>query len=69
MSIFDNETIELDCECGRKIKKTIGRLKHHKNITCTCGARLLIDTKKITAAQRDIEKSLDNLTKNITINF
>lgn len=64
-SILDDQSIEFQCECGRKFKEKFGRLKNKEHITCTCGRQILLDTKQAA----DVERTIDNASKGIGKNF
>ncbi len=65
MSInFDKEEIDIPCEgCKRKNKKTIGWIKRNKQLNCTCGAIINLETSQFTRELQKIEKSFLDLEK------
>ena len=67
MSInFDKEQIDIPCEgCGRKAKKTIGWIKRNKQLICTCGAIINLETSQFTRELQKIEKSFLDLEKTL----
>lgn len=66
-TIFDDEIIELQCECGRKIKKTFGWLHKNHKVSCPCGITVVVDTEQAFREFESTQKTLDSITKNITI--
>ncbi|HAS54951.1 MAG TPA: hypothetical protein DCS42_12950 [Nitrospiraceae bacterium] len=66
-TIFDNQKIELKCECGRKFKETIGRLKKNPSIKCPCGITIKIEADQLAGKLDKAQSALDNIPKNITI--
>jgi hypothetical protein len=68
MGLFDSAEIEFPCEvCKRKIKKTIGWLKSHKEVICACGTKIILDAKQLVNATNRLEKQIAGIPKNITI--
>ena len=67
MSInFDSEQIDVPCEgCGRKIKKTIGWIKNNKQLNCTCGVTITLETSQFKREIKEAESSLSDLEKTL----
>jgi hypothetical protein len=63
---FDKEQIDIPCEgCGIKTKKTIGWIKSNKQLNCTCGATINLETSQFTRELKKIEKSFLDLEKTL----
>ena len=42
--LFDDGIIEVPCpKCSKKHKKTIGWLRSHREIACSCGVGIVLD--------------------------
>lgn len=70
MGFLDSETIEIPCEgCGKEHSKTIGWIKTHSEISCSCGATIKIDKSEFVRGISGVERALDGLmnTRNINI--
>ncbi|MEA3641875.1 MAG: hypothetical protein VBE63_18340 [Lamprobacter sp.] len=62
--IFDTTEIEIPCEnCCRKIKKSIGWIKSHRQLTCGCGATIILDTNQFKTEIAKVERSLADLKR------
>ena len=47
--------------CTEQHTQTVGWLKAHRQITCTCGASFNVDLKKFDQGIATAQKSLDDL--------
>lgn len=62
MSLFDSEKIDFKCEvCKKNISKSIGWLKTHNHISCTCGTNITVDARQLISETKKIEKQLKDL--------
>lgn len=61
---FDSTEIEIPCEgCRRKTKKSIGWIKSHNKLTCSCGAEITLDTRQFKGELAKVERSLSSLQR------
>ena len=68
MGFFDSQTIEIPCpDCGKEHPKTIGWIKTHSDLTCSCGVKIELDKGEFVRQIARIEKSLDSIPREITI--
>jgi hypothetical protein len=57
--IIDDVEIEIDCECGRKNKKSIGWVKNNSKFTCACGIRHTLDADQFRGKVDKINRKVD----------
>lgn len=64
---FDQQKIEITCDCGRKNYATFRQARLEQTIRCSCGTKIVLEDKNhsISKAKRDIEKSFKDLDKTI----
>lgn len=61
---LDAAEIPIPCEkCGRTTKKSIGWLKTHRELTCTCGTHIRLDADDLRRKVADMERSLKRAFK------
>ncbi len=66
--LLDQETIDIDCECGTKIPKKIGWLRHNRQFACTrCGTTINVDADEFFRDLQGIDKALGKLDRKITL--
>lgn len=60
---LDGAEVEIPCpSCGAKLHKSIGWIKRHTKLVCTCGARITLDTKQFKSEMAKVDGSLDALS-------
>jgi len=60
--------LTIDCEqCGAKTPKPIGWIRLHRDMTCPgCTAVIVLNTSRITATIRGVERKLGDLQTQLT---
>ena len=60
--------LTIDCEkCGAKTPKAIGWIKLHRDMTCPgCNAVIVLNTSRLTATIRGVERKLGDLQTQLT---
>ncbi len=68
---FSGETIEINCQsCGKKIAEKLGRLQRDPQLTCPhCKGVTTVDAAKLRAVIQTLQKSLDDLGRNLRRTF
>jgi ribosomal protein S27E len=66
--IVSNYELNLKCNnCGAQTSRTIGWVRAHKEMACPdCGALIVLNTSRITAEIRGVEKRLGDLQSQLT---
>jgi hypothetical protein len=59
--LFDDVEIQISCaECGQEHPKTVGWIRHNREIACGCGVTIHIDADKALAAFDETDKTIDD---------
>lgn len=67
---INNEVFGIPCEnCGRKIKVRVGELRHSPTLTCSCGAKLIIDSGQANRILSKLEKDFADLHRQLKKTF
>ncbi|WP_043316611.1 hypothetical protein [Microbulbifer sp. HZ11] len=60
--VFNDAEISVPCpQCSHETVKTIGWLKTQNQLTCLCGATIMVDAKEALSEIRQAEKELADL--------
>lgn len=73
--LLNKEKLSLDCQCGHKIKESLGRLKKNPNLTCSrCKALIAVNADQLAKAIKSIKKQeaefrrkIEKLSKSIKL--
>jgi hypothetical protein len=67
-SFFDDQSIDIACpKCGKEHSETISWLKSHRQIACTCGARLDLELDDLLGPLEHLEDDIDSIPREIRI--
>jgi len=67
---FDDQSISIPCpECKKEHEKTIGWIKAHSSLACSCGVTITLDKSDLVSKLEDVERELDAIPREITIKF
>jgi len=68
-SIFDTQSIDIPCKCGKKHKRTIGWIKTNSHIKCDCGTDITLDKSEFVRKLNEVDRALDSIPRKINIKF
>ncbi|MDO9040707.1 MAG: hypothetical protein Q7U64_00005 [Desulfocapsaceae bacterium] len=60
IKIYDDNNIEINCDCGKKYSKKINWIKNNKYMFCECGAKIDTTTECIEMKKRDNIRTIDS---------
>ena len=64
--MFEDFEIAVPCpKCGNKTKKRVSWLKANKQMTCSCGAVVDLDTTGLFKGLDDARRSMEDLKRNL----
>lgn len=60
---MDDAPIELECQCGRKVKTTVGASRRGGSVRCPGGHRIEVDGSGLDRETRKVERELNKVLR------